>query len=287
MLCLALALFAGLGLLAPLRAAAATPVAIDMNNLASGDGYTYVADGNGKLELTNSGSSSGAFVLANLGSFAGEINLGDGVTATVPTGGILLNWEGIFTGTGALEINTNLMRMRGENTCTGPITLKGSTDLCIGESNRGSIAAGVMVEAGATLIFGRDDDLRYDGVISGTGSVKKWGRGTLTLSGDISGLSGATARLEAGGTGALVLATQGPAFRKAELFTKTGANANNLYIRLAEPIVPQPPAITTGGQAATPAPSPQTGDGAQPGAWLPLAALCVAGLVAIRRRRAV
>ncbi|MFY3912120.1 autotransporter-associated beta strand repeat-containing protein, partial [Achromobacter ruhlandii] len=100
--------------------------------------------------------------------------------------------------------------LTGENTYTGGTTVTSGSVLQIGDNGTtGSVAGDIDTANGGLLSFMRNDDVTYDGVISGAGTVVKGeaGRGTgmLTLTGDntYSGgtvIRGGTLRLGDGGT---------------------------------------------------------------------------------------
>ena len=93
----------------------------------------------------------------------------------------------VISGAGGITVaNTPTAKVRlvSDNTYTGPTTIS-SGILMIGQGNPGepgSIASRVVNNSGA-LVFNRVEDLTYDGVISGTGTVEKQAAGKLLLTG--------------------------------------------------------------------------------------------------------
>ena len=70
------------------------------------------------------------------------------------------------------------LTLTGDNTYTGGTTIAAGT-LQIGDGVSGSIV-GDVIDNGA-LVFNRSDNVTYDGIISGTGSVTQAGAGTLII----------------------------------------------------------------------------------------------------------
>ena len=122
----------------------------------------------GTLQIGNGGTSGSlAGNVANAGTLA--FNRGDALT-----------FAGSITGAGAVrQIGTGTTVLTGANTYTGDTTISGGT-LQIGDGGTtGSIAGNVLNDG--TLAFNRSDALRFDGTISGNGTLTKTGAGTVTL----------------------------------------------------------------------------------------------------------
>ena len=83
----------------------------------------------------------------------------------------------MISGTGSLtKTGTGTMILTGANTYTGGTTISAGT-LQIGNGGTTGTVAGNIVD-NAALVFNRTDTLTYAGVISGTGSLTKFGTGT-------------------------------------------------------------------------------------------------------------
>ncbi|MFP5440215.1 MAG: autotransporter-associated beta strand repeat-containing protein, partial [Gammaproteobacteria bacterium] len=84
----------------------------------------------------------------------------------------------------------------GELTVTGDIAHAGGTGVLAGVlrvgdgGTGGSIAGDVDLQSAGTLVFARSDAVTYGGALSGTGTVRQDGLGTLTVSGDNSAFTG-------------------------------------------------------------------------------------------------
>ncbi len=127
----------------------------------------------------------------------GTLRLGDGsyygrIVGDIENHGTLLinhnsaiefNIDGILSGDGLLELtNQSRVHLTATNPCTGSILLNYGTALTIGDGGTsGSIVCDVINDG--TLYFSRIDDVTYDGVISGSGNIRKASAGVLTLTG--------------------------------------------------------------------------------------------------------
>ncbi|ALM83092.1 autotransporter domain-containing protein [Bordetella sp. N] len=92
----------------------------------------------------------------------------------------------VYVGT-VTKLGTGTLSFTYENSYTGLTLVKAGT-LQIGNGGldggrHGSIAGNVLVSAGATLAFNREDNVTFGQVISGEGSLDKRGIGQLTLTG--------------------------------------------------------------------------------------------------------
>ncbi|WP_175166918.1 autotransporter-associated beta strand repeat-containing protein [Achromobacter dolens] len=104
-----------------------------------------------------------------------------------------LTYPGVISGDGVVtQAGSGTLTLTGANTYSGGTRILGST-LRIGDGGATGSVAGDIFNDGGQLFFARGDDVTYDGVISGTGSVFKgytfddgvqYGAGTLTLTGD-------------------------------------------------------------------------------------------------------
>jgi autotransporter-associated beta strand protein len=94
-----------------------------------------------------------------------------------------------LTGTrGLTKLGGGNLTLTGQNTYTGG-TFINQGNLQIGDGGTSGAIVGNVVMASAAdsfrqLIFNRSDDMTYGGDISGSGSLRKEGAGTLTLTGD-------------------------------------------------------------------------------------------------------
>ena len=100
-------------------------------------------------------------------------------------------------------MGSGTLTLTGENTYTGGTTLSAGT-LQIGNGGTtGSITGNILNNA--ALAFNHSDDIAFGGVISGTGSMTKFGAGALTLTGDntytgLTTISAGTLQIGDGGT---------------------------------------------------------------------------------------
>jgi len=101
-----------------------------------------------------------------------------------------LSYGGVVSGTGSLtQDGAGILTLTGASTHSGG-TIVSSGTLQIGDSGTSGSIAGDITN-NAALAFNRSDDLSYNGVVSGTGSLAQQGAGILTLTGD-STYTGAT-----------------------------------------------------------------------------------------------
>lgn len=116
------------------------------------------------VEMNGVVSGSGSFTKAG----TGIINLN---VANTYTGGTIINGGALYA--------TNIS---GSATGSGDITIN-SGSLYIGDGGTAGAVTGNISNNNGGVLFNRSDDTTYAGQISGTGSVRKYGNGTLKLTG--------------------------------------------------------------------------------------------------------
>ncbi len=125
----------------------------------------------GTLQIGNGGTT---------GTLGGNISLVGGTLAFNRSDSI--TYAGSLSGGGALvKSGSGTLTLTGANGYTGGTTITAGT-LQIGNGGTSGSISGAISNAG-TLTFNRSDALTYGGAISGSGSVFKYGTGTLTLTG--------------------------------------------------------------------------------------------------------
>ncbi|MFZ5677586.1 MAG: autotransporter-associated beta strand repeat-containing protein [Pseudomonadota bacterium] len=120
---------------------------------------------------------------------AGEIKLGADGDLMVNFASKDATFAGTISGGGSL-VKTGLyskLILTGDNTYTGGTTIEEGI-LQVGNGATGSISGDIVNNA--LLFFGRNDAMTYDGDISGTGEMRNYGTGVLTLTGTLSHLGG-------------------------------------------------------------------------------------------------
>ncbi|KXO75887.1 autotransporter-associated beta strand repeat-containing protein [Brucella anthropi] len=136
-----------------------------------GNGGAVLID-NGTLQLTAGMASSRG---VTLGTNGGTIET---AAATSSTFSGVMDGTGLFTKTG-----DGTLILTGTNTYNGGTTVSGGT-LQIGNGTAtGSIIGNVTVDTGAALAFNRSGPITYSDLVSGTGSLRQDGAGTLILTG--------------------------------------------------------------------------------------------------------
>ena len=102
-----------------------------------------------------------------------------------------ITFRGRISGTGAVKhMGRGTTVLTGANTYSGGTTIKSGT-LQVGAGGVSGSIKGNVVDNGV-LAFNRADAMRFDGDISGSGSVAQLGAGTLTLTGTSSYTGGTT-----------------------------------------------------------------------------------------------
>ncbi|WDG54754.1 autotransporter domain-containing protein [Pseudomonas chlororaphis] len=99
-------------------------------------------------------------------------------------------YDHVIYGSGSVEQRgTGTTVLTGENTYNGGTLISnGTLQLGAGANggNSGSILGDVQIDAPGSLVFNRANDYRFDGALSGTGTLYKRGAGRTELSGDSS-----------------------------------------------------------------------------------------------------
>ena len=124
----------------------------------------------------------------------GTLRIGNGGTTGSITGNVVNNaaltfdrsdnitFGGTISGTGVLtQAGSGILTLTGNNTNTGGTTINAGT-LQIGAGGIAGSIVGNVADNGI-LAFDRSDPVTFSGVISGAGSVRELGTGTLTLTG--------------------------------------------------------------------------------------------------------
>ncbi len=146
--------------------------------------------GLGTLVLTATNTYAGGTILSQ-----GTLQIGSGGFIGTISGPILddaalvfdhsddLTFAGLISGNGTItKLGSGTLILTANNTVTGLITLSSGT-LQVGNGGTTGSIAGDVLDSGA-LVFNRSDDITYNGVISGNGTLTKLGAGTLTLTND-------------------------------------------------------------------------------------------------------
>ena len=173
---------------------AGTTILTGFNTYAGGTAIT-----GGTLQVSsdaNLGAASGALSINN-GALQTTANIASARNVTVAGNATLLTNAGTgFTLSGAISGAGGLTKsgageliLTGANTYAGDTTISAGT-LRVGAGGTTGSITGDVVNNGA-LIFDRANAATFDGLISGAGSVTKFGSGVLTLTGNNS-YTGAT-----------------------------------------------------------------------------------------------
>ena len=172
-------------------------------NLAS----TTVAVANGASLTVQSGASLP--VAPNLTN-NGTVTIGSDqtvnmLTGTDPTavlfqtGNLTVNASGTYAGaikdgagTGNLNVNGGTLVITGANSYTGTTNINSGAGLVLDNaSNTGTISSSSTLSIGGTFVYARTDSPTFANVLTGNGAFRQIGGGTMTLTADNSGYSGA------------------------------------------------------------------------------------------------
>ncbi|WP_346295186.1 autotransporter domain-containing protein [Rhodopseudomonas sp. P1] len=154
--------------------------------------------GTGTLTLTGDSFYTGGTTISS-----GTLQLGNGGISGSITGDITNNATlavnrsngtslgGVISGTGQLvKLGGGILALLGNNTYTGGTTISAGT-LRVGNGATSGSIVGDVVNNGV-LQFNRFDSIGFNGVISGTGSVTKFGNNAMILGGDNTYTGGTT-----------------------------------------------------------------------------------------------
>lgn len=135
----------------------------------------------GTLQLGSGGGS---------GSVAGNISVASDATVAFNRSDSLI-YSGVISGAGALaKSGSGTLVLTRDNTLIGGTTVAGGT-LQIGDyvslfenTTTGTLAGDVQIALGARLVFFRNENISFDGAITGDGDLSTTGSGILTISGN-------------------------------------------------------------------------------------------------------
>ena len=183
------------------------------NGAAAGN---LIKSGAGKLILSGANTYTGTTTVHD-----GTLQIGNGTSGSIGSTasvdltlttsvlrfqpGTAMNFSKVISGSGKLEYSgTNtVLRLIADNTYTGTTTIEAGT-LSLGYNTTAGSVAGDIIN-NDILYFYRSNAYTYSGVISGTGTVFKFGAGTTTLNGSntytgTTQIGGGTLALGANGT---------------------------------------------------------------------------------------
>jgi autotransporter-associated beta strand protein len=160
--------------------------------------YNITKTGNGQLVFTGANTYTGRTVVSvgalqigdgTSGSIANtsEVSVNAGSTLRFEPGIMGMTFSKVISGNGNVEFSgnsvTKMLTLTADNTYTGTTTIERGF-LTIGiDGTTGSIAGNMIVQSGGGIFFNRSDKYTYSGVISGAGSVAKFGAGKTILTG--------------------------------------------------------------------------------------------------------
>ncbi|PHM45547.1 autotransporter outer membrane beta-barrel domain-containing protein [Xenorhabdus miraniensis] len=178
--------------------------------------YRHIISGTGSVHLVGSGTT----ILTGENTYTGEtkidsgtLQLGDNGTTgsidnrskvTIGQKGILafdhknnITFSNNISGAGGVEhVGKGMTILNGQNTYTGTTYIKAGT-LQFNTRNNGLDTRLVTIGSEGILALDLNGTSRFDGVISGSGQIKKLGTGITTLNSDSSAFTGSTS-VEAG-----------------------------------------------------------------------------------------
>ncbi|NTE95165.1 autotransporter outer membrane beta-barrel domain-containing protein, partial [Agrobacterium tumefaciens] len=180
---------------------------VAMNSGAAEIGGSLATDtlavNGGTLILNGTATVSGGTTIS-----AGTLQLGNGGTTGSITGDVTNNgtlafnrsdaytFAGLILGSGAVnQIGAGTTILTADNSYTGGMTISAGT-LELGSGGTSGSILGDVTNNG-TLAFNRSDAYIFDGIISGSGTIRQIGSGLTRLTGDSSGFAGTTS-VEAG-----------------------------------------------------------------------------------------
>jgi fibronectin-binding autotransporter adhesin len=161
---------------------------VSFNGIVSGNGSLRQA-GTGTVTLAGANTYTGGTTIS-----AGTLRLGNGgttgsIVGDVKNDGSLVfdrsdnvTFDGVISGSGSLEQSSRgTLTLTGTNTYTGGTTINNGT-LQLGHGGATGSIAGDVTDNGA-LRFNRSDDMVFNNIVSGSGSLVQAGTGRLTLTG--------------------------------------------------------------------------------------------------------
>jgi fibronectin-binding autotransporter adhesin len=161
---------------------------LTFKGLVSGSGALEQA-GKGTLTLTGASTYTGGTTISR-----GVLQLGNGgttgsVVGDVANSGSLvfnrsddLTFKGLVSGSGSLEqAGMGILTLTGANTYSGGTTISRGV-LQLGNGGTTGSVVGDVANSGS-LVFNRSNNVIFDGIVSGSGSLEQAGSGTLILTG--------------------------------------------------------------------------------------------------------
>ena len=139
-------------------------------------GGTILNNGTGALVFNNAAFNATGTSTTNINR---ALILGGTNAADNAITGVIINNTNAGNSTTIVKTGTGKWILSGANTYTGGTVISNGT-LQIGAGGTSGSVLGAITND-ATLIFNRSDNLTQSGAISGSGSVRKEGAGTLTL----------------------------------------------------------------------------------------------------------
>jgi autotransporter-associated beta strand protein len=130
----------------------------------------------GTLKIGNGGTT---------GSIIGDV-VDNGTLVFNQSGSGQTNFDGKISGTGSVVVQygsfSGFVFLTGDNTYTGGTTIASGTLVIGNKGTTGSVVGNIVDNE--LLTFNRADSITFDGLISGSGGMTKFGAGTLTLTAD-------------------------------------------------------------------------------------------------------